>query len=132
MDAGLGRSLSEEGRTDPECVAFSMYFPESVSSWYHVCKQPRRVKLVDGYRLRNLRERRFWSQQELARRSGVSRITVTRIETGAVVPTLMTVRRLAEAMGVDPVEIAPDPSALRPSGRAARPARNAMNGGTAK
>ncbi|MDP9357616.1 MAG: helix-turn-helix domain-containing protein [Chloroflexota bacterium] len=88
--------------------------------------------VVDGNRLRNQREQRFWSQQELARRSGVSRITIARIETGVVVPTLMTVRRLAEAMGVEPVEIVPDPSALRRSRRATRPAEGARNGGAAR
>jgi transcriptional regulator with XRE-family HTH domain len=66
--------------------------------------------------LQTLRE---MSDVELSRRSGVSRSTLHRIETGAASPTLRTLRELAIAAGVDiDVSIKPlsDPSA----GRAAR------------
>jgi len=66
--------------------------------------------------LQTLRE---MSDVELSQRSGVSRSTLHRIETGATSPTLRTLRELAIAAGVDiDVSIKPlsDPSA----GRAAR------------
>jgi transcriptional regulator with XRE-family HTH domain len=56
--------------------------------------------------LRRLRLGRFWSQAELPRRSGVSPFTINRLEGGAESPRLRTVRRLAQALGVDPAELA--------------------------
>jgi transcriptional regulator with XRE-family HTH domain len=56
-------------------------------------------------RLREWRERRLLTQAELAKRVGVSVGTVNRIERGANPPRLSTVRRLAEALGVDPDDL---------------------------
>ena len=56
--------------------------------------------------LRRLRLERFFSQAELARRSGVHALTVTRLESGRTAPSTRTVRALVEALGVQPRELA--------------------------
>jgi transcriptional regulator with XRE-family HTH domain len=55
--------------------------------------------------LRQLRTDRFLSQRELARRSGLHPITVTRLETGAVAPSARSVRALAAALSVEPRDL---------------------------
>src|SRR5215210_6617456 len=75
--------------------------------------------------LRRLRLVRFLSQAELARRSGLHALTVTRLEAGAAAPATRTVRALAEALGIEPRELA-TPHEVAELGRvprrAARPA----------
>jgi HTH-type transcriptional regulator/antitoxin HipB len=54
-------------------------------------------------RLRPLRERKGWSQAELARRAGVNQGTISRIEAGHTKGVdLATLDRLARALGVSP------------------------------
>lgn len=57
-------------------------------------------------RLRRLRLEHFFSQAELPRRSGVHALTITRLESGRTAPSTRTVRALAEALGVQPRELA--------------------------
>lgn len=57
--------------------------------------------LVDDVGLRELREDRLLSQQELAKRAGVSKTTVVNIETGKIRPHPATLRKLADALGVE-------------------------------
>jgi transcriptional regulator with XRE-family HTH domain len=69
-------------------------------------------------RLRELRERAAYSQQELARAAGLSRTTVSHAETGRITPQAATVRKLARVLGVRPAELmAPPPT----SGEASAP-----------
>lgn len=56
--------------------------------------------------LRRLRLERFLSQAELARRAGVHALTVTRLEAGATAPSTRTVRALADALGIEPRDLA--------------------------
>jgi transcriptional regulator with XRE-family HTH domain len=56
--------------------------------------------------LKRFRRERFWSQAELARRSGVARQTIYRYEGGPSAPYARTVRALAEAFGLNPREVA--------------------------
>lgn len=56
--------------------------------------------------LRRIRLAQFLSQAELARRSGVHAITVTRLESGRTAPSTRTVRALAAALSVPPGELA--------------------------
>ena len=56
--------------------------------------------------LRRIRLACFFSQAELARRSGVHAVTITRLEAGHTAPSTRTVRLLAEALGVAPGELA--------------------------
>lgn len=56
-------------------------------------------------RLRAVREAKFLSLSDLAERSGVSKLTIHRLEHGANQPYPRTVRKLAEALGVEPMEL---------------------------
>ncbi len=53
-------------------------------------------------KLRQLRRARALSQRDLSRESGVSQDTVTRLETGQREAQPRTIRRLAEALAVEP------------------------------
>ena len=56
-------------------------------------------------KLRALRERRFLSQRDLEELSGVSHVTISRIEQGYRKPWPRTARKLAAALGVQPEEL---------------------------
>jgi transcriptional regulator with XRE-family HTH domain len=56
--------------------------------------------------LRRLRLGNFLTQAELARRSGVHALTITRLESGRTAPSTRTVRALAAALEVAPRELA--------------------------
>ncbi len=56
-------------------------------------------------RLRTVRERAALTQRELAAKSGVNYVQISRIEQGDVEPRPGTVRKLATALGVAPVEL---------------------------
>jgi transcriptional regulator with XRE-family HTH domain len=61
--------------------------------------------LYIGDRLRDLRKRALLTQAQLAERSGVAISTVIRIERNQVEPQGRTIRKLAEALGVEPHEL---------------------------
>jgi transcriptional regulator with XRE-family HTH domain len=54
--------------------------------------------------LKPVRERRLLTQVELAEKAGVSRVAISRIESGGHA-RISTVRRLAEALNVEPEEL---------------------------
>ncbi|MDP8952501.1 MAG: helix-turn-helix domain-containing protein [Actinomycetota bacterium] len=56
-------------------------------------------------RLREERKRSRLTQEELARISGVNRVTIARLETGASKARPGTVRRLARALKVEPTDL---------------------------
>jgi len=56
-----------------------------------------------GERLRWARERQLLTQEALAARAGVLDVTISRTENGHTTPTVGTLRKLADALGVDPV-----------------------------
>jgi transcriptional regulator with XRE-family HTH domain len=56
--------------------------------------------------LRRLRLEQFLSQAELARRAGLHALTITRLEGGTTAPSTRTVRGLADALNVEPRELA--------------------------
>ena len=56
--------------------------------------------------LRRLRLGQFLSQAELARRSDLHTLTISRLETGRAKPSTRTVRALADALGITPGELA--------------------------
>jgi transcriptional regulator with XRE-family HTH domain len=60
-------------------------------------------------RLREVREELGYGQRELADMSGISQTTISHIETGKVKPRPATLRKLADAMGVDIREITRGP-----------------------
>jgi transcriptional regulator with XRE-family HTH domain len=56
-------------------------------------------------RLRAVRIARALSQAELAERSGVSRVAITRLERGDVDARFATIRKLADALGCRPQDL---------------------------
>jgi ribosome-binding protein aMBF1 (putative translation factor) len=54
-----------------------------------------------GRSVRELRERRGWSQTQLAKESGMTQSAVARFEAGGTVPTLAVLERLATALDVN-------------------------------
>lgn len=56
-------------------------------------------------KLKHWRERRLLTQRDLAAKAGVSPTTVVRIETDQSDAELRTVRKLADALGVEPEEL---------------------------
>ena len=60
---------------------------------------------VDGQRLRELRVQRALSLRALGKRSGVTFATINNLENGNRPARLATIRKLAEALGVEPKEL---------------------------
>jgi transcriptional regulator with XRE-family HTH domain len=60
---------------------------------------------VNGEKLRRLRKRRVWLIGDLAEKSGVHRNVISKLENGRGGAYPETIRRLAEALGVDPAEL---------------------------
>ncbi len=58
-----------------------------------------------GDRLKILRIRRALTQQELAEKAGISSNALNRIELNKAEPHMSTLRKLAEALDVDPSEL---------------------------
>jgi transcriptional regulator with XRE-family HTH domain len=64
---------------------------------------------IDGAKLKRLRERRFLSREELAEKVSSHRDHIGRLERGKVEnPRMATIRKLAEALEVDPAELVED------------------------
>lgn len=53
-----------------------------------------------GLRILTLRKMRGWSQDKLARRAGLQRTHISRIEQGKYAVTLETIQAIAEALGM--------------------------------
>jgi transcriptional regulator with XRE-family HTH domain len=60
---------------------------------------------VNGQRLRQLRVQRALSLRALAQRSGVAFDTINKLELGHRPARLVTIRKLADALGVEPKEL---------------------------
>ena len=60
---------------------------------------------VDGQRLRQLRVERALSLRALGEKSGVTFATINNLENGNRPARLATIRKLAEALGVEPKEL---------------------------
>ena len=60
---------------------------------------------VDRKRLRRLRRERALSQRDLSRMTGVAFDTISRLENGKQDAQPKTIRKLAEALGVEPKEL---------------------------
>ena len=79
------------------------------------------VKLT---RLKDIRQRKALTQQQLADRAGVNRVTIARIEGGKDEPFPTTVRKVADALGVEPEELLEPVAASAANG----PASAVVNG----
>jgi len=62
---------------------------------------------IDGQRVKATRERAFLSRRELAERAGLDRSTISRIEDGVTEVYPRTIRKIAEALCVDPASLTP-------------------------
>ena len=60
---------------------------------------------VDGKRLRELRQDRMLSQMELAKMAGTTQASVSALERGERTAQPRTVRKLADALQVEPREL---------------------------
>jgi transcriptional regulator with XRE-family HTH domain len=60
---------------------------------------------IDGEKLRRLRESRLWLIGDLAEKSGVHRNLISTYENGKSGAHPDTIRKLANALGVDPTEL---------------------------
>jgi transcriptional regulator with XRE-family HTH domain len=64
---------------------------------------------IDGVKLKSLRERRFLRREELAEKIGSHRDHIGRLERDEIEsPRMTTIRKLAEALEVDPRELLAD------------------------
>ena len=60
---------------------------------------------IDGARLRGLRRGRALSQRDVSRMTGIAFDTISRLETGKQRAQPRTIRKLADALGVEPREL---------------------------
>ena len=60
---------------------------------------------VDVAKFRELRRRRVLTMEELAEKAGVGRNTIWRLEHGVMGAQPRTIRKLAEALGVEPRDL---------------------------
>jgi transcriptional regulator with XRE-family HTH domain len=60
---------------------------------------------LDPDKVRMARQRKLLTQVELAERAGMTESTVNRIEQGLQHPRISTIRKLAEALAVQPEEL---------------------------
>ncbi len=66
------------------------------------------VRKIDGEKVRAARDKAFLSQGELAEKAGVNRNTINRIEKGVVQVHPRTIRKVAEALVIDPASLTPE------------------------
>jgi len=69
----------------------------------HLCQKATALPKLRA--LKMMRERQFLTQADLAARSGVSRVTINRIEQQLLEPRFSTIRKLARALKVEPSEL---------------------------
>ena len=60
-----------------------------------------------GENIRNIRKQKKVSQEELARKAGIDRAFVGRIERGEQNPTILTIYKIIYALNIDAKEILP-------------------------
>ena len=63
---------------------------------------------IDGEKVRAARERAFLSKGELAERANLNRNTIGRIEGDVTDVHPRTIRKIAEALSVDPASLTPE------------------------
>jgi transcriptional regulator with XRE-family HTH domain len=59
----------------------------------------------NGQALKTIRDQAGLTQEQLAAASGATFGTINRLENGHVQPTLATVQKIADALGVEPTEL---------------------------
>jgi transcriptional regulator with XRE-family HTH domain len=69
--------------------------------------EPKKIKMLVGQRVRALRTKRGWSQEELGFESGLHRNYIGGIERGERNVAVVNLARLAKALGVRPRDLLP-------------------------
>ncbi len=72
-----------------------------------------------GARVRQLRQARDWTLEEAARRAGLARSTLSKIENAQMSPTFDAVQKLARGLGIDVPQLFTPPATDRVTGRRA-------------
>ncbi|MGQ0548889.1 MAG: helix-turn-helix domain-containing protein [Armatimonadota bacterium] len=110
--AGDGSSFTVEqasGKVSEIPWDFVLYHREPDYEYYKGKNRQRKAERDTasriGRRLKDLRAKLGLTANELATRSGIRRPNVTRLENGKHVPSLETLERLAEALGVPVTEL---------------------------
>jgi HTH-type transcriptional regulator, competence development regulator len=80
-----------------------MYLVYVVFMWYTVAMN--RFWRMDGERLRRIRKGRLLTQVELSEITGVAQDSISALELGKREAHPGTIRKLAEALGVEPTEL---------------------------
>ena len=73
--------------------------------WLYNGSMNRRFTEVDGERLRQLRGERALSQRDLSGITGIAHDSISQLETGKREAQPRTIRKLADALGVEPREL---------------------------
>lgn len=58
-----------------------------------------------GQKIRTARERKNWTQEDLAKLTGIARANIARFETGLHAPRIETVRRVARALDLEAADL---------------------------
>lgn len=78
------------------------------------------ARAVDlGARVRQLRQARDWTLEEAAKRAGLARSTLSKIENAQMSPTFDAVQKLARGLGIDVPQLFTPPVSDRVTGRRA-------------
>ncbi len=64
---------------------------------------------LSGEKLRAARLGKVWSQQDLADHAGTTEATVNRLEQGKQRARFVTIRKLADALSIEPVDLMTTP-----------------------
>ena len=85
------------------CLSFAYLLDTiSVGWWQKEVWGTMTVVVHIGNKLKEARTQELLTQQDLAEKSGVGVNTIIRIERNQVEPHFRTIRKLAEALGIDP------------------------------
>lgn len=66
---------------------------------------PSNIKTLLGTNLREIREIKGLTQEELAEQIGISHAPISKIENGEGNPTLDTIEKITDALGITPMEL---------------------------
>ena len=71
------------------------------------------IRLQVGRNVRRLREKKAWSQEDLAFESELHRTYISGVERGIRNPTVLVIAQLADALGVEPAALLNRPARKR-------------------
>jgi transcriptional regulator with XRE-family HTH domain len=100
--------MDKNGMTTDEVIALFSQDPEFAALWAESLP-----KIDLGINIIRLREERGWTQQQLAEATGLKQPRVANIERSVSNPTLLTITRIANALGVRVERLFADTSVRR-------------------